>query len=194
MEMKSKYQLKEKIKISDGISMISLLVAILSLIFSLSPKNARIDYEILPEFTWGEDNDFKTVVRILIKNNGNRKVTIESLGSTDMAGIFGITDKGDRLNMEKSTFLYKINKELYGKYFIPSKIDSLNHFSLSDGLIINKVVEPGENIQLNILITRTIRINKQIESISVNALLKGSDNSRTPIYFEFDANVGRRIR
>ena len=185
---------------NNWIALLSLVVATIALVFSFFPENARIDYEVLPGSTYKMNRDTTnvyythTVVRLLIKNNGSKKVTIESLVNENKNGIFGYTEKGEQRNVQRSILLQRINEDLLSKFFIPDETDSLSYVDLNQGMMINEILEPGENMQLNFLFIQTRNLD-DIETFLFDATLKTSDNNKKPIRFEIDqfkANYSRR--
>ena len=80
------------------------------------------------------------------------------------------------------------------KFFIPNETDSLSYVDLNQGMMINKILEPGENMQLNFLFIQTRNLD-DIETFLFDATLKTSDNNKKSIRFEIDqfkVNYSRR--
>jgi hypothetical protein len=148
----------------------------------------------LPYIIYGLDSQTITVQRLLIKNNGEKPVTIESLvKESDKDGIFGYSETGERWDIERSVHTKYIKMDLFSKYFIPSEIDTLEYFDIKNGLILNKKLEPGENLQLNLLFAHST-LKDNIETIVFDATLKLSDNKKVLIHLEFDGKIRPRGR
>ena len=188
--------------ISNRIAFASFLVsgaALIVAIFAILPGKAKIEYEKLPEYVTSTMPDTirynNALVRLILKNNGGRGVTVERIVKRDDdKGIIGFNRNGEMYSIERSVSMYYIDEILNTKYYDAGNSDHKIYFSFYDGLGINKRIEPGSNLPFNLYFVQSELYYKDIETVVFDASILLSDNRTIPLNFEFDLAFKRRSR
>jgi hypothetical protein len=170
---------------SDYIALAALVITAIGTINGLIKYDkARIEYETLPIYP---ANNGTYLIRIIVKNNGDKPVTVERLSKNDDDNwLTGYNKKGEsfQINKRAASLLY-LNKNLNSKYQFDSKFDSTQYFDSGEGLYLDKVISPGHNLQLNIVVENT-HLSDDIVSINFDGTLVLSDRTEVPLLFEVD--------
>jgi hypothetical protein len=189
----------KKIKISDYIALLSLLIAGYALYQTSNNNSAIISVKDAPIFSFGMLKDghdsYYHWLRLQFTNNGGKPVTLIKLEKpNDTPPFKAILIDGKVINADKELDLLYRDGSVIDKYDFLNAEDSARRIYPKDELILNKLINPGAVIFVDLCIKLHDGNQSTMETILLALDAEFSDSQKLSVRSSFDAKIKRSGR
>ena len=185
--------LKEN-SITNLIALASLILSIVAIVQNCTQNKAIVTIKDTPVFSYGTTDSTGSytyhLIRLYFANNGGKSVTLMRILSDPKKKPFmGINESGESYDIIRNIQLFTANDSIKISYDLLRFQDKNNPIILEEGVLVNKIIDAGNSIQVDLVIKYCASRSPNTEKILVSLIAELSNGDTLPVQMALDAFV-----